>query len=213
MVREGKSESKFSHFFRYKEERKRIYLDVSPQFSCIASELVQALHVIYDGIFQALEVQKDILLSKPFLDLSQNDRIPTLRPLEFHAFGKLKKTSPRPAISVWRHRQSWGPEMVSGAGRLAVPPGLGRSYSTSRRVGEQVRELCGKKEGKCPNMSVCFYCFHLPPVIYKNKETYFLTCPRIFMGLVWYLGSGVVTSLNTINQSVFLMGSRFVSFT
>jgi hypothetical protein len=44
-------------------------LDISPLFFNILSTLVQALVIIYDGIFQALAVEGNVLLPKPFLDL------------------------------------------------------------------------------------------------------------------------------------------------
>jgi hypothetical protein len=43
-------------------------LDISPLFLHIISKVVQALVIRYDEIFQALGVEGDILLLKPFLD-------------------------------------------------------------------------------------------------------------------------------------------------
>jgi hypothetical protein len=42
--------------------------NISPLFFHIVSKLVQAPVITYDGIFQALVVQGDVLLLKPFLD-------------------------------------------------------------------------------------------------------------------------------------------------
>jgi hypothetical protein len=47
----------------------RISLDISPLFFLIVSKLVQACVIINDEIFQALVVEGDVLLLKPFLDL------------------------------------------------------------------------------------------------------------------------------------------------
>jgi hypothetical protein len=47
----------------------RFSLDVSPLFLHIVSKLVEALVVTHDEIFQALEVERGVLLPKPFLDL------------------------------------------------------------------------------------------------------------------------------------------------
>jgi hypothetical protein len=45
-----------------------ISLNVSPIFFHIVSKLFQALFLTYDDIFQALSVEGDVLLPKPFLD-------------------------------------------------------------------------------------------------------------------------------------------------
>jgi hypothetical protein len=56
--------------------------------------------------------------------------------------GRLKKkTLLRLAISIWRHAESQGPEMASGAGRLLLLPGLGKSHHTLWQVPEQVSGL------------------------------------------------------------------------
>jgi hypothetical protein len=49
------------------KKSKRIPLDISPLFFHIVSELVQALVITYSEIFQALAVEGDVLLLKPFL--------------------------------------------------------------------------------------------------------------------------------------------------
>jgi hypothetical protein len=51
-----------------------ISLHISPLFFQIISKLVRALFIIYDEIFQAVAVEGDVLLPKPFLD-------PILQPL------------------------------------------------------------------------------------------------------------------------------------
>jgi hypothetical protein len=50
------------------EDKKSTWLslDTSPLFSAV-SKLVQALVIIYDEISQALELQRNVLLTKPFL--------------------------------------------------------------------------------------------------------------------------------------------------
>jgi hypothetical protein len=45
-----------------------IYLDISPLFFHIAPKLFQALVITCNKIFQALAVEGDVLLPKPFLD-------------------------------------------------------------------------------------------------------------------------------------------------
>jgi hypothetical protein len=58
-----------------------ISLDISPLFSHIVSKLVQAFVIIYVGIFQALALQGDVLLPKPFLDPAPSTVQPRLGPL------------------------------------------------------------------------------------------------------------------------------------
>jgi hypothetical protein len=48
-----------------------IPFDIIPLFFHIVCELVQALAIIYDEIFQALAAEGDVLLPKPFLDFLQ----------------------------------------------------------------------------------------------------------------------------------------------
>jgi hypothetical protein len=59
----------------------RISLDISSLFFHIVLKLVQALVITYDEIFEALAVEGDILLLKPFLDPTPNIVQPRLRPL------------------------------------------------------------------------------------------------------------------------------------
>jgi hypothetical protein len=66
-------------------------LDTNPLFFHVVSKLVQTRILTYDEIFQALVVDGDILLLKPFLDPSHPLYSSDLVPLEFHVFGKLKK--------------------------------------------------------------------------------------------------------------------------
>jgi hypothetical protein len=47
-----------------------IYLDICPVFFHLVPRLVQAVVITYYEIFQVLAVEGDILLPKPFLDLS-----------------------------------------------------------------------------------------------------------------------------------------------
>jgi hypothetical protein len=49
--------------------------DISPLFFHILSKLLQALVIIYDEIFQALVVEGDVLLSKPFQDPTTQSRL------------------------------------------------------------------------------------------------------------------------------------------
>jgi hypothetical protein len=46
-----------------------ICLDTNPLFFYIVPKFVQALVIMYDEIFQALMLEEDSLLPKPFLDL------------------------------------------------------------------------------------------------------------------------------------------------
>jgi hypothetical protein len=46
-----------------------VSLNSSPLLFRIVSNLIQALVITYDQIFQALAVEGDVLLPKPFLDL------------------------------------------------------------------------------------------------------------------------------------------------
>jgi hypothetical protein len=57
----------------------------------------------------------------------------------------------------------WGPEMASVAGRLLLPPPLGKSHRMLRQVPKQVWKLCGKIKDWFPKISVCFSYFHFPP--------------------------------------------------
>jgi hypothetical protein len=68
-------------------------LDISPLFFFTVQKLVQALVITYDEIFQALALEGDVLLPKPYywtpaLTVSSDGN---RRPLEM--FGKLKKIS------------------------------------------------------------------------------------------------------------------------
>jgi hypothetical protein len=71
-IYEGNSESKVTLFTCIDvsggKNFIRIPLDISPLLFLIVPELVQILVIIYDEIFQALAVEGDVLLSKPFLD-------------------------------------------------------------------------------------------------------------------------------------------------
>jgi hypothetical protein len=58
------------------KESTQISLDISPLFFHIISKLVQALVTTYNEVSQALAVEGDIPLSKPFLDLTP----PTIQP-------------------------------------------------------------------------------------------------------------------------------------
>jgi hypothetical protein len=55
----------------------RISLDISPLFFHIIPKLVQALIIKHDDTLQALAVEGDILLPKPFLDLGHSHTAPT----------------------------------------------------------------------------------------------------------------------------------------
>jgi hypothetical protein len=46
----------------------RTFLDISPLFFHIVPSLVQSLVIMYDEIFQAVAVEADVLILKPFLD-------------------------------------------------------------------------------------------------------------------------------------------------
>jgi hypothetical protein len=128
-------------------------------------QLLQALVITYDDIFQSLSVEGDVLLPKPFLD----PPIPTLPTVELRVgpfvlsrVWQTENSSPRQAISFWWHSQSRGPEMASGAGHLLLPPGIGKCHRILSQVYEQVWKLYGKTEDWRPKISICFSCLHLP---------------------------------------------------
>jgi hypothetical protein len=56
-------------------------LDIRPVFFHVVSKLVQALAITYDEIFQVLAVEGDVLLSKPFLDLTPPTALSRIDPL------------------------------------------------------------------------------------------------------------------------------------
>jgi hypothetical protein len=68
-----------------------IYLDISPLFSHILPRLAQALVVTYDEIFQALAVDGDVLLSKPFLYLGFDGAVGWKSPTSEMFFFRLAK--------------------------------------------------------------------------------------------------------------------------
>jgi hypothetical protein len=77
-----------------------IPLDISPPFFDIRSKRVQALFITYFKIFQALAVEGDVLLPKPFLDpTSPTPTAPTKSPWT-SSFWQTEKTYPRLAISI-----------------------------------------------------------------------------------------------------------------
>jgi hypothetical protein len=78
----------------------RICLDIGPPFFHTVSKLVQALVIIHDEIFEVLAVEGDVLLPKPFLDLTSPTAEPRLGPLGLSRVWKTEKTSPRPATSI-----------------------------------------------------------------------------------------------------------------
>jgi hypothetical protein len=92
----------------------RISLDVSPLFFHIISKLVQALVITYDETFQALAVEGGVLPPTPFLDPHPPTVEPRLCPLGPSLVWETEETSPKPAISIWRHRQSRSPKATSG---------------------------------------------------------------------------------------------------
>jgi hypothetical protein len=71
-----------------------IYLDISLLFFHVVSKLVQALVITYDEDFQALAVEGDVLLPKPFLDPTPPTAQPRLGPLVLSRVWQTEKTSP-----------------------------------------------------------------------------------------------------------------------
>jgi hypothetical protein len=71
----------------------RISLDNSPLFLHVVSKYFQAPVVIYDGIFQTLEPEGDVLHKKPFLDRTPPHLLYSSDSafLDFQVFGKVKK--------------------------------------------------------------------------------------------------------------------------
>jgi hypothetical protein len=78
----------------------RMSLDISPLFFHRVSELDQELVITYDGIFQSLAVEGDILLPKPFLDFTPLAVLPRLVQLALSRVLQTEKTSLSPAISI-----------------------------------------------------------------------------------------------------------------
>jgi hypothetical protein len=151
------------------KKTKRISLYVSPLLFHILSKFVQALVITYDGIFQALAVEGDVLLPKPFQDptqpnihtrlgllglprvwqternISEADAVKAkVQQLFLHQSfeGVVRWKFPASEIFFWLAKHvkvkggrvgavrwvRWGPETASGAGRLLLPPGLGKSH-------------------------------------------------------------------------------------
>jgi hypothetical protein len=90
----------------------RIRLDIRPLFFHIVPKFVQALVIRHDEIFKALAVKEDVLLPKPFMDLSHHRTI-RFGPSDFLVFGKLKnylrsRRFPRPSDdTVKAEVQKW----------------------------------------------------------------------------------------------------------
>jgi hypothetical protein len=63
------------------KKSKQISLDICPVFFRVVSELVQALVMTYNETLQALVVEGDVLLLKPFLDPAPPPVKPQLGPL------------------------------------------------------------------------------------------------------------------------------------
>jgi hypothetical protein len=101
-------------------------LDISPLFLHIVSEIVQALVVIYDEIFQALAVEGDFLLRQALLDSTPPTVQHRFGPTGLSRDGKLKKRL--------RDRRFPSDDTVKaevqkyfGARRLFLQPRFGRS--------------------------------------------------------------------------------------
>jgi hypothetical protein len=69
----------------------RFSLDISPLYFHIVSKLVQELIITHDEIFQALAVERIVLLLKPFLNPTQPTYNPDSSTLACHVFDELKK--------------------------------------------------------------------------------------------------------------------------
>jgi hypothetical protein len=109
----------------------RISLDISPPFSHIVSQLVQALVITYDETFQTLAVKGDVLLTKPVLDLGFDGVVRRKSPASevFFRFPKhVDVQDSRVGVTGW---VGWSPELASGVGRPRIPPGLGKSHRMS----------------------------------------------------------------------------------
>jgi hypothetical protein len=77
-----------------------ISLNISPLFFHTVSKLVQALVITHEEIFQALAVEGDILLLKPFLDPTPPTIQQRLSLLGLSHVLPTEKTSQRPATSI-----------------------------------------------------------------------------------------------------------------
>jgi hypothetical protein len=78
----------------------RVSLDACPLFFHVVSKLVQALFIICDEIFQALAIEGDVLLRKPFLDPTPPTLQRQLGPFGFSRFWQTEKASLSLAISI-----------------------------------------------------------------------------------------------------------------
>jgi hypothetical protein len=72
----------------------------SPLFFHVVSKLVEGLFIIYNEIFQAVVVEEDVLLPKPFLDPTLPTAQPQLGPLGLLCVWQTDKPSLRLAVSI-----------------------------------------------------------------------------------------------------------------
>jgi hypothetical protein len=107
------------------EKIKRISLDVSPLFFRIVSRLVQALVIICGEVFQALVVERNVLLPKPCLDPGFDGVVGWKSPASEMFF-----------FSVCQTRESpWGPSLGCTMGGMGPRHGFGsRTYLSTTRA-------------------------------------------------------------------------------
>jgi hypothetical protein len=148
-------------------------------FFHIFSELVQALVITHDEIFQALAVEGFVPLPKPLLDLGFDCVVPWKSPAS-EMFFQLAKNLEVQGNGVGAVRWvGWGPEVASGAGQTFLPPGLGKSHRVLWRIPEQVCETTWKNRRLIPKDTHVFFGSSYFNSCKKIREPYFLISSRI----------------------------------
>jgi hypothetical protein len=114
----------------------RIFLNIGHLFFRIVFKLVQELIITYDEFFQALAVEGDILFLKPFVDLTPPIVQPRLGLLGLSRVWQIGKN-----ISKAGNLRLMTPSKTRssddfGAGRLLLPPGLGKYHCMLWQVAE-----------------------------------------------------------------------------
>jgi hypothetical protein len=98
-------------------------------FFLIVLKFLQALVIMYEEIFQAVAVEGDVLLPKPFLDFGFKGVVRWKSPASemFFRFAKHVKVQEGQVGAI-----RWWPRSTNGFGTrsLLVPPGLGKSPRT-----------------------------------------------------------------------------------
>jgi hypothetical protein len=141
------------------KEITQISLDNSALFFHTVSKPVQIVVIKYDDIFQALSVQGDVQLQKPFLNPGFGGAVRWKLPASEMFFSVCQHVEVQGGRvgAVW-----WGQEVAPGAGR---PLSTARALKISSYVMTStwtIWKICGKIEDWCPKISIC-PCLHLLP--------------------------------------------------